>query len=115
MFPFFISGFQIRRAMWSALQLEKEKSVSRAEKAPLSLSAETRCSNSIHSLASKVTTPTGVDCLQPARLQAKHLVPDCPNNPRDWVAALTLQRGMGKVGEVESFSKSQRMVVLGLK
>lgn len=43
------------------------------------------------------------------------LVPDCPNNPRDWVAALTLQRGMGKVGEVESFSKSQRMVVLGLK
>ena len=43
------------------------------------------------------------------------LVPDCPNNPRDWLAALTLQRGTGKVGEVELFSKSQRTVVLGLK
>lgn len=55
-----------------SLEAGKGESVSRAKKAPLSLSAKTRCSNSIHSLASRVTTPTGVDCLQPARLQAEH-------------------------------------------
>lgn len=55
-----------------SLEAGKGESVSRAKKAPLSLSAKTRCSNSIRSLASKVTTPAAVDCLQPARLQAEH-------------------------------------------